>query len=413
MKRINVLLFNFDMENTIQPWVDRDVLYAIYVGRKIEDVKRFYRNCKFDLIFFRTSERISEGLRTLDYFKNVSPSCKIIVVSENPTLQHAFRYAKYGVYDFRGPFRDLSEFVDILRFSSQEGIFGNLLDSIRAKIINLFWKNTLFSLSAAITDTALACLVKTRGEYESVEHLNGVAQYARLIAEKLCGTKKAGEILTQNYIYYIYLGSKLHDIGKINTPQKIVTKRGSLTKQEFEIVKTHTHYGYEMVSIIEQGAGWGLQNFLKIAKEIVLYHHENYDGTGYPYGLKGEDIPFSARICALADSYASLASERPYRRAYSHKKIEDIILHKEFGRYDPKILEIFRRHNREFEEICNVFRRDMETYPDRRIRKQCAWCKSLFLFNKWLAYDEILYGSHIMCPKCYKKVQKSIVQFIK
>lgn len=401
-------MLNFDIENTIQPWVDKDILYAIHTGKEIEDVGRFYKNRKFDLIFLKISRGLAEEFHALDYFREVYPGVKIIVISENPTLQDAFQYTKYGVHDFRGPFRDLFEFIKLLRFSGQRTIFGNLLNNIKVKLVNLFWKDTLLSLSTVIADTALACLVKTKGEYETIEHLNGVSQYARLIGEKFRRTKEWGETSTQNYIQYIYLGSKLHDIGKINIPQKIVIKLDSLTKQEFEIVKTHTHYGYEMLSAIEQSAERGLENFFKIAKEIVLYHHENYDGTGYPYRLKGKDIPLSARICALADSYDALASDRAYRKALSHKKIHDIILYEQFHKYDPDILEIFRQYNREFKEICDVFRENVETYPDKGVRKQCAWCKSLFLFNRWLAYNEILYGSHIMCPKCYQKLQKSV-----
>lgn len=409
MKKINVLLLNFDIENTIQPLVDRGKLYVIHTGEKVEDVKRLYRNYRFNLILIKISEGLVEGFRALDYFRNVSPRAKIIVVSENPTFQDAFQYTKYGVYNFRGPFTGLFELVNTLRFSSQQGIFGNLLDNIKVRLTNLLGKSTLLSLSTVITDTALACLAKTRGEFETVEHLNGVSQYARLIAEKLCRTKERDKIFSQNYIQYIYLGSKLHDIGKIDIPQKIATKPGFLTKQELEIVKTHTHYGYEMLSAIEQSAERDLQDFFKIAKEIVLYHHEHYDGTGYPYGLKGKDIPLSARICALADSYAALASDRPYRKAFSHEKVQNIILYEESGKYDSEILEIFKRYNKEFKEISNVFRKNIEIYPDKKTKKQCAWCKSLFLFNKWLAYNEILYATHIICPKCQKKLQKTLM----
>lgn len=158
-----------------------------------------------------------------------------------------------------------------------------------------------------------------------------------------------------------------------------------------------------MLSAIEQSAGGDLQDFFKIAKDIALYHHENYDGTGYPYSLRGKDIPLSARICSLADSYSALASDRPFRKALSHKEICEIILYKQSRKYDPAILGIFRQYNKEFREIYEVFRKNAKTYPDRKIKKQCAWCKSLFLFNKWLPYNELVYGSHVMCPKCYKK----------
>jgi len=406
MKKIDVLLLNFDVENTIQPWTDRDILYAIHSAKNIEHVEQFYKNYEFDLIFLKISKGLTEGFRALDYFKDISPHSKIIVISENPNLQDAFQYTKYGVHDFRGPFRNPFEFINVLRYASQQTIFGNLLHSFKVKLLNGFWKGTLLSLSTAITDTALACLVEIKGEYETIEHLNGVSQYARLIVQKLHKTEPRDEIFAKNYIQYLFLGSKLHDIGKTNIPEKIIMKPHSLTKQELEILKTHTHYGYEMLSAIEQSAGCDLHDFFKIAKDIALYHHENYDGTGYPCSLRGKDIPLSSRICALADSYSALASDRPFRKALPHKEICKIILYEQSGRYDPDILRIFRQYNKEFREIYEVFRKNVKTYPDRKIRKQCAWCKSLFLFNKWLPYNELIYGSHIICPKCHKKLRR-------
>lgn len=404
MKKIDVLLLNFGIENTIQPWVDRDILYAIYTVEKIEEVEQFYKNRKFDLIFLKISEGVTESFRALDYFKDIYPFSKIIVVSEKPNFHDAFQYSKYGAHDFRAMFRNFFEFISFLRCSSQQAI----VDNIKVKLTNVFRKDALLSLLMAITGTALACLVKTKGQYETVDHMDGVSQYARLICEKLRRKKDYDEIFNQKYIEYIYLGSKLHDIGKINIPEKTTMKPYSLTKREFEILKTHTHYGYEMLSAIEQSAGRDLHEFFKITKEIVLYHHENYDGTGYPYGLKGKDIPLSARICALADAYDALTSYRRYRKAFSYKKICNIILHKQNYKYDPDILKIFRQYNKEFKEISCVFRKNAETYSHKRIRIQCAWCKSLFVFDKWLPYNKILYGSHVMCPECHKKLQRKI-----
>ncbi|MBA7510320.1 hypothetical protein ES705_02303 [subsurface metagenome] len=404
MKKIDVLLLNFGIENTIQPWVDRDILYAIYTGEKIEEVEQVYKNRKFDLIFLKISEGVTEGFRVLDYFKDISPYSKIIVISEKPNFRDAFQYSKYGADDFRAMFRNSLEFISFIRCSGQQAI----IDNIKVKFTNVFRKDALLLLLMAITETALACLVKTKGQYETIDHMEGVSQYVRLICEKLWKKKDYGEIFNQKYIEYMYLGSKLHDIGKINIPERITMKPYSLTKKEFEILKTHTHYGYEMLSAIEQGVEHDLHEFFKITREIALYHHENYDGTGYPYGLKGKDIPLSARICALADAYDALMSYRRYRGAFSHKKIRDIILHKQNHKYDPDILKIFRQYNKEFKEISSIFRKNAETYSHKRIRIQCAWCKSLFIFDKWLPYNEILYGSHVMCPKCHKKLQKKI-----
>jgi HD-GYP domain-containing protein (c-di-GMP phosphodiesterase class II) len=145
-----------------------------------------------------------------------------------------------------------------------------------------------------------------------------------------------------------------------------------------------------------------LQGFLKVAKEIALLHHENYDGTGYPNGFKKDEIPLSARICALADSYDALSSDRPYREALSHKKICDIILKKQSYKYDPEILKVFSEHNKVFKEIREVYKKSAKFNPCN-LKKQCAWCKSLFIFDKWLPYNEtILEASHGVCPECMK-----------
>ncbi len=181
-----------------------------------------------------------------------------------------------------------------------------------------------------------------------------------------------------------------------------------LTKKEFDVVKTHTDYGHQILTTIEQTMGYDLREFIKVTKEIVLHHHENFDGTGYPYGLQGKDIPLSARICALADTYDALTSDRRYRKSFSQKEARDIILHKQNYRYDPDILNIFRRYNEEFMKISSVFRKNAQTYSHKRIRIQCAWCKSLFVFGKWLPCNEVLYATHVMCPKCHKRLRKKI-----
>jgi len=404
MKKIDILLLNFDIENSIQPWVDRGILYIIHGAKKIENVNQFYKSQRFDLIFLRISDKVSEGFRSLNYLKETSPHSKIIVISENPTFRSAFQYVKKGADDFRMKFGNFFDFANFLTHSSQE-VSTNV---IKFKFRNIFRKDTLLPLLMAVTDTALACLMKTKGQYETIDHVNGVSQYVRLISEKSRRKKDYSQIFTQRYIGYLYFGSRLHDIGKINVPEKITMKPYSLTKREFEIVKTHTHYGYGMLSAIEQGAGEDLQDFLLVAKEIALYHHENYDGTGYPYGLKGDDIPLSARVCALADSYEALSSDRRYRRAFSHGRILDIILHEEKTKYDPDILQIFRQFKEEFKEISSVIRRNREAFSQKRIRIQCAWCNSVFVSNKWLPYDEVVYGSHVICPECHKKLQRKI-----
>jgi len=146
----------------------------------------------------------------------------------------------------------------------------------------------------------------------------------------------------------MYFTSPMHDIGKISVPDSILTKPSKLTAEEFETVKQHTTQGYQILKDSES-------EILQTAAEIALTHHENYDGTGYPENLKGEEIPLSGRIIKILDVYDSLRSERVYKDAFSHEKTMKIITEGD-GRvepehFDPKILSLFKIHEQEINEI--------------------------------------------------------------
>lgn len=142
--------------------------------------------------------------------------------------------------------------------------------------------------------------------------------------------------LTQADRSLITTASSLHDIGKIGIDDKILNKPGKLTREEFEIMKTHTLIGAEMLK------GMGIyqnEKLIKIAYQICRWHHERYDGKGYPDGLKGEEIPIAAQVVSLADVYDALSSERVYKKAFSHEKTIEMILNGECGQFNPLLLE--------------------------------------------------------------------------
>ncbi|HDZ62172.1 MAG TPA: HD domain-containing protein, partial [Nitrospirae bacterium] len=133
---------------------------------------------------------------------------------------------------------------------------------------------------------------------------------------------------------HIRRGALLHDIGKMGVPDSILLKPGPLTEEEWEIMKQHPVYAFEMLYNIE---------YLHPALEIPYYHHEKWDGTGYPKGLKGKDIPLSARIFAVVDVWEALASDRPYRPAWSRDKIREHIRLLAGNHFDPSVVEVFLR----------------------------------------------------------------------
>ena len=142
--------------------------------------------------------------------------------------------------------------------------------------------------------------------------------------------------LSKADISLISTASALHDIGKISIPDTILNKPGRLTAEEFEVIKTHAMVGADMLSdlpIEQQEAP-----LVKVASEICRWHHERYDGNGYPDGLKGEEIPISAQVVALADVYDALTSERCYKKAYSHEESLKMILEGQCGAFNPALL---------------------------------------------------------------------------
>lgn len=142
--------------------------------------------------------------------------------------------------------------------------------------------------------------------------------------------------LTQEDIIRISTASALHDIGKISIPDEIINKSGRLTKEEFEIMKTHSAVGASMLSAI---TAYQNESFMKTAYEICRWHHERYDGKGYPDGLKGDEIPISAQIVSLADVYDALTSERCYKKAFSHETAINMIMNGECGAFNPLLLD--------------------------------------------------------------------------
>ena len=164
-----------------------------------------------------------------------------------------------------------------------------------------------------------------------VIHINLITQ---LLLEQL--VKKTGKYqLSWEDRLLIATASALHDIGKIGIDEKILNKPGKLTKEEFEIMKTHTLIGAQMLDNLDM---YRNEKLLKLAHEICRWHHERYDGKGYPDGLVGEEIPISAQVVSLADVYDALVSERVYKKAFSHEKALEMIQNGECGTFNPLLL---------------------------------------------------------------------------
>ncbi len=186
---------------------------------------------------------------------------------------------------------------------------------------------------------------------ESGEHIKRVKGFTRILAEYVM--KNYPEYgLTESAIQTIEAASALHDVGKIAIPDKILLKPGRLTQEEFEYMKSHTTRGFDMLGTLE---GIWDDDYRKVCNEICRYHHERYDGKGYPDGLVGEEIPISAQIVSVADVYDALVSERVYKNAYSKDEAFHMIINGECGVFSPKIMECFRQAKEKFEELVDQY----------------------------------------------------------
>ena len=171
---------------------------------------------------------------------------------------------------------------------------------------------------------------------ESGLHVVHINTLTRLFLERLVENTDAYN-LTPDDCYLISTASAFHDIGKVGIDESILNKPGKLTKEEFETMKEHTLIGASMLDKLEH---YKDEKMIKIAYQICRWHHERYDGKGYPDGLIGEQIPIAAQVVSVADVYDALVSKRVYKDAYSHEQAMKMILNGECGAFNPLLMEV-------------------------------------------------------------------------
>jgi len=183
-------------------------------------------------------------------------------------------------------------------------------------------------------------------------HLERIREYCRLLAQELMRLPHYQDYITREYIEDVYQSSVLHDIGKVGIPDAILLKPGRLSHEEFQLIKLHSVYGGDMLKTIEEKTGGGT-TFLTMGKIIAYYHHEKWDGSGYPKGLAGSDIPLCTRLVALADVYDALTSDRSYKKAFSHEDAVRIISAERGRHFDPDVVDAFLANAERFNSIRN------------------------------------------------------------
>lgn len=214
-----------------------------------------------------------------------------------------------------------------------------------------------------VTIRALAHLAETR-DPETGNHLLRTQGYIQILA--LQNHSRFEHFLTANNIQNMVKSAPLHDIGKVGIPDNILLKPGKLTTDEWEIMKTHSYLGFRAIELAEQDAERPLE-FLNIAKDISRYHHEKWDGTGYPDGLQGDAIPISARLMALADVFDALVSERAYKKAFTLENAINTIRDGRGSSFDPDIVDAFLQRQQDFIAIAKCHADSRESVLAKRV----------------------------------------------
>lgn len=278
----------------------------------------------------------------------------VLVIMGNDSVALETRLIEYGITEcITKPFDanliklKLRNVISLFKYKNE------LKETVQKQNNRLKMQNKLLQLQAEQLKkdndnmiVVLGTLVEHR-DLESGEHINRVKAYTEIMAYELM--KQFPEYnLTENDIKIIVAASPLHDIGKIVIPDKILFKPGKLNSEEFDYMKSHTLSGCEMIESIKDT--WS-EEYKRVGMEISHYHHERYDGNGYPEGLVGDEIPISAQLVSVADVYDALVNERVYKNAYPKDIAFRMIINGECGTFSPQLLECLRNCREQMEAV--------------------------------------------------------------
>lgn len=332
-------------------------LYTVKVANSGEKALKYLENGQApDLILL---DIMMPGLSGYEVIKKIKENPKthdipVIFLTAMASMEDEEKGLKMGASDYIT--KPISPSIMLARIKTQleNKMAADFLKNHNAYLESEVAKRTEeISAIQNVTILAMASLAETR-DSETGNHIRRTQKYVRILAKKLQHHPRFEHFLSDAMIETLYKSAPLHDIGKIGIPDKILLKPGKFTPEEFEMMKGHTTLGKSAIESAEKQLGMEV-DFLKIAKEIAYAHQEKYDGSGYPLGLSGDEIPISARLMAVADVYDALISRRVYKEAMGHERAVEIILEGNGTHFDPDIVTAFSELVEEFKAIAESF----------------------------------------------------------
>ncbi len=289
--------------------------YSISTASNTEEAVNVLKECSPMIIFLDIRMPKSNGLDFLKMMQSTDPSIPIIIITAFPSSQTAITALRNGAFDYIvKPFEPSEILTTVERalqhyaeLSEKDRLIYNLRKAVRKNFFS--------------TTEALLLAVDAKDSY-TAGHSKRVSQLFAFVARDLG--------MSQSKIEVFRYGAFLHDIGKIGINDNVLTKPGNLTEEEFLLMKRHPEIGYKILEPI---------NFLKECLPVVRHHHEWYDGTGYPDGLKGSEIPQEAAVLSVVDAYDALTTDRHYRKKYSHQSAIEIITERINVQFIPTLTE--------------------------------------------------------------------------
>ncbi|TPW18302.1 MAG: response regulator receiver modulated metal dependent phosphohydrolase [Halothiobacillaceae bacterium] len=336
--------------------------YTVETAYDGSDAWQRVQSSQYDLVLLDIQMPVMDGRQVLQHMKGLASTkdIPVIVISAQNELDSVVHCIELGAEDYLPkPFNPtilrarIAASLEKKRLHDQEK-FQSKIVTQHNKLLERRVRRQMGEIASAQHGAifAMSKLAESR-DPETGAHLERMREYCRLISLILQQSSVYQGEIDDAFIDNIYAASPLHDIGKVGVPDHVLLKPGKLDAEEWRIMQTHAIVGAETLRAVDREHPGN--DFIRMGIDIAEGHHEKWDGSGYPYGRVGENIPLAARILALGDVYDALTSKRCYKEAFSHEKSRAIIVEGSGGHFDPAVVAAFLAIESQFIEVRNRF----------------------------------------------------------